>query len=59
MCIVPSLEPADENILEYAEEEFEQTTSYNEALDLDERVAIALGAKLLPEIQIEMALDPA
>ncbi len=59
MCIVPSLEPADENILEYAEEEFEETTTYNETLDLDERVAIALWAKLLPEVQLEMALDPA
>ncbi len=59
MCIVPSLEPADENILEYAEEEFEETTTYNETLDLDERVAIALWAKLLPEVQVEMALDPA
>lgn len=58
MCIVPSLEPADPDIAEYAQDEFDQTEYYNEALDLDERVAIALGAKLLPELQADMVLDP-
>ncbi len=59
MCIVPSLEPADPDIYELAQEEFDQTTEYNRELNLDERVAIALWAKLLPEVEEELALDPA
>lgn len=57
-CVAPSPEPAPIPIMEYAEEEFEQTHTYNDELDLDQRVAIALWAMLLPALQEEIVDDP-
>lgn len=51
-CEIPlEDEVIDEPILERALQENDQTTTYNRKLDLDDEIAVALGAKFSPEIE--------